>query len=105
LPTSSRGGSYRCFDAVINLGAGLDPRAYRLLPLSHVPVWDFLDDQDIYGQQELHKRYVNKKIWLFGLEPEGVASFLEAYGWRVAEHHNSLSHHRYSGAFDGENGQ
>jgi methyltransferase (TIGR00027 family) len=166
-------------DAVINLGAGLDTRAYRLSPLSHVPVWEldqpeniepkraalrtlfrtvpkhvalvsidfdrqelapvlkshgfslekrtffiweavtqyltesgiratfgflanaargsrlvftyvrkeFLGDQDIYGQQELHKRYVvNKKIWLFGLEPEGVASFLEAYGWRVAEH-------------------
>jgi methyltransferase (TIGR00027 family) len=48
---------------------------------------DFLTGQNVYGQQGLYNRYVVRdKIWLFGMEPEGVASFLETYGWRVVEH-------------------
>ena len=46
---------------------------------------DFLKGRNVYGQQGLYKRYVRDKIWLFGLEPEGVASFLETYGWLVVE--------------------
>jgi methyltransferase (TIGR00027 family) len=47
---------------------------------------DFLDGQKMYGQTSLYKRYVVNRIWLFGMEPEGVAVFLQTYGWRVAEH-------------------
>jgi len=48
---------------------------------------DFLDGQVMYGQEGLYKRYVvREKIWIFGLDPETVADFLGAYGWRVVEH-------------------
>jgi methyltransferase (TIGR00027 family) len=48
---------------------------------------DFLDGQVMYGQEGLYKRYVVRdKIWLFGMDPEGVVNFLEPYGWRVIEH-------------------
>jgi methyltransferase (TIGR00027 family) len=48
---------------------------------------DFLDGQVMYGQEHLYKQYVVRgKIWLFGMDPEGVVNFLEPYGWRVIEH-------------------
>lgn len=48
---------------------------------------DFLDGQVMYGQEGLYKQYVVRdKIWLFGMDPEGVGDFLEPYGWRVVEH-------------------
>ncbi len=48
---------------------------------------DFLDGQNLYGQQRLYDRYVAKdKIWVFGIDPEGVENFLKPYGWRVVEH-------------------
>jgi methyltransferase (TIGR00027 family) len=47
----------------------------------------FIDGQVMYGQEGLYKRYVVRgKIWLFGMDPEGVVNFLEPYGWRVIEH-------------------
>jgi methyltransferase (TIGR00027 family) len=48
---------------------------------------DFLDGQVMYGQEYLYKRYVVRdKIWLFGMDPEGIVNFLAPYGWRVVEH-------------------
>lgn len=48
---------------------------------------DFLDGQVMYGQEYLYKQYVVRdKIWLFGMDPEGVVNFLAPYGWRVVEH-------------------
>jgi methyltransferase (TIGR00027 family) len=48
---------------------------------------DFLDGQAMYGQEHLYQQYLVKdKIWRFGMDPEGVAGFLEPYGWRVVEH-------------------
>jgi methyltransferase (TIGR00027 family) len=48
---------------------------------------DFLDGQVMYGQDELYKQYVVRdKVWLFGMDPEGVTNFLGSYGWRVVEH-------------------
>lgn len=48
---------------------------------------DFLDGQAMYGQKYLYKKYVLKdKVWLYGMDPEGVADLLGAYGWRVVEH-------------------
>lgn len=47
---------------------------------------DFLDGEHMYGQQRLYEKYVARdKIWLFGLDPDGVADFLKPYGWRVVE--------------------
>ncbi len=48
---------------------------------------DFLDGQTMYRQEATYKKYVVKdKTWLFGMDPEGVADFLDGYGWRVVEH-------------------
>jgi len=48
---------------------------------------DFIDGKVLYGQEYLYKRVLLKdKIWLFGIDPEDVADFLDVYGWRVLEH-------------------
>ena len=47
---------------------------------------DFLDGQNLYGQERLYERYVKGNIWLFGLDPRNVSDFLAPYGWRVIEH-------------------
>ncbi len=48
---------------------------------------DFIDGEVLYGQEYLYKRLVLKdKSWLFGIDPEDVADFIGAYGWRVLEH-------------------
>jgi methyltransferase (TIGR00027 family) len=48
---------------------------------------DFIAGDVMYGQEKAYHKYVVKdKIWLFGIDPAGVADFLEAYGWRVIEH-------------------
>jgi methyltransferase (TIGR00027 family) len=48
---------------------------------------DFIDGQVRYGQEQAYEKYVvNEKLWLFGLDPVGVAGFLEQYGWRLVEH-------------------
>jgi methyltransferase (TIGR00027 family) len=48
---------------------------------------DYLDGIDLFGQEALYQQYILKdKTWLFGMDPEEVASFLENYGWRVVEH-------------------
>ncbi len=48
---------------------------------------DFIDGQELYGQEAMYKQYVLKdKFWLFGMAPEDVADFIAAYGWRVVEH-------------------
>jgi len=48
---------------------------------------DFMDGKDFYGYKFLYKKMLLKdKIWLFGMDPEDVANFLGAYGWRMLEH-------------------
>jgi methyltransferase (TIGR00027 family) len=48
---------------------------------------DFLDGQVMDGGEALCEWYVVRdKLWLFGLAPEEVDNFLEAYGWGVVEH-------------------
>jgi methyltransferase (TIGR00027 family) len=47
---------------------------------------DFIDGRSLYGQEGLHQRYVQKGIWIVGLEyPDGVANLLSEYGWRLIE--------------------
>jgi O-methyltransferase involved in polyketide biosynthesis len=48
---------------------------------------DFLDGQVMYGEEDLYKKYVVRdKVWLFGMAPKDVETFLGAYGWAVVEH-------------------
>jgi methyltransferase (TIGR00027 family) len=48
---------------------------------------DFIEGRVMYGQEELYKKYVVKqKIWLYGIDPEGVSDFVGKFGWRVIEH-------------------
>ena len=48
---------------------------------------DFVEGRAFYDNEDLYKRLVLKdKVWLFGLNPEDVADFLDGYGWRVLEH-------------------
>lgn len=48
---------------------------------------DFVDGRVMYGQEDAYEKFVSPgKVWLFGMEPEGVAGFLGEYGWRVVEH-------------------
>lgn len=47
---------------------------------------DFLDGRVMYGWENIYKKYVKDKIWLFGMDPEEWPDFLEGYGWRIVEH-------------------
>jgi methyltransferase (TIGR00027 family) len=48
---------------------------------------DFVEGRNMYGQEHLYRRYVGEnKIWLFGMDPQEVSSFLEQYGWALVEH-------------------
>ncbi|MEJ2186404.1 MAG: SAM-dependent methyltransferase [Gemmatimonadota bacterium] len=47
---------------------------------------DFLDGRAKHGQDALYEKYVVKRTWRFGLDPDDVAGFVGAYGWRVVEH-------------------
>jgi len=47
---------------------------------------DFLDGRVMYGWEKAYKKYViENKIWLFGMDPEGLPNFLKQYGWHVVE--------------------
>jgi methyltransferase (TIGR00027 family) len=45
----------------------------------------FLTGETLYGWESGYKRFVATKIWLFGMEPQDCAAFIEEYGWRVIE--------------------
>lgn len=45
----------------------------------------FLTGETLYGWKSGYKRFVATKVWLFGMEPEDCAAFLEGYGWRLIE--------------------
>jgi methyltransferase (TIGR00027 family) len=56
------------------------------LAFTYVPK-DFIDGKVLFGNEFMYKKMVLKdKIWLFGIDPEGVDVFLSGYGWRVLEH-------------------
>lgn len=46
---------------------------------------DFLEGANLYGWERLYKRFVETKVWLFGMNPEDWAAFLKPYGWRMVE--------------------
>lgn len=47
---------------------------------------DFLDGRVMYGWENIYKKYVKDKIWLFGMDPEELPAFLGGYGWKIVEH-------------------
>jgi len=46
---------------------------------------DFIDRRVMYGWEKAHAKYVDKGIWLLGMEPEDLARFVADYGWRLVE--------------------
>lgn len=170
-------------DAVVNLGAGFDTRAYRLRELSSVPVWevdqpvnirskrarlikafgsipshvqlvetdfdredlltvlqsrgystdmrtffiweavtqyltgegirttfdflknaapgsrltftyvlkDLIEGRTMYGWERGYTDYVQKKIWIFGMDPKELPEFLKGYGWQLIEDVNYVT--------------
>lgn len=46
----------------------------------------FLEGRELGEQKLLYKQTVQKKLWLFGLDPDEVPNFLARYGWHVIEH-------------------
>ena len=46
---------------------------------------DFLEGRAMYGWEKGYKKFVENKIWIFGMEPEAWPDFLKGYGWRVIE--------------------
>lgn len=47
---------------------------------------DFIDSRTLYGQEVAYQKVVNEPIWLFGLDPAGVANFLRESGCRLVKH-------------------
>jgi methyltransferase (TIGR00027 family) len=45
----------------------------------------FLTGETLYGWESGYKRFIATKVWLFGMEPQDCAAFIEEYGWRVIE--------------------
>lgn len=47
---------------------------------------EFIEGKNLYGSEKFYEQMVVKgKIWHFGLNPAGVADFLNEYGWRLIE--------------------
>jgi methyltransferase (TIGR00027 family) len=47
---------------------------------------NFLDGRVMYDWENIYRKYVKNKIWLFGMDPEEWPVFLEGYGWKIVEH-------------------
>ncbi|CAN5795642.1 hypothetical protein BH10CHL1_BH10CHL1_16170 [soil metagenome] len=47
---------------------------------------DFINGSNLYNAEKTYERFrVKHALWKFGLVPEQVAAFLEAYGWQERE--------------------
>ncbi len=46
---------------------------------------DFLDGSKLYGMEDAYKRFVEEKIWIFGMNPEEWPQFLEEYDYKIIE--------------------
>ena len=46
---------------------------------------DFIEGNNICGMEEIYKRFVESKVWLFGMDPNQWPQFLDKYGWRMVE--------------------
>lgn len=74
------------FDAVVNLGAGWDTRAYRLPALTHIPVWEIDQRRTIAAKQDrLRKLFsgtpAHVTLAAFDLDEDGLGSALAALSY------------------------
>ncbi len=46
---------------------------------------DFLDGSNMYGMEDVYKRFVEEKIWIFGMNPRDSPHFLKEYGYKIIE--------------------
>jgi methyltransferase (TIGR00027 family) len=46
---------------------------------------DFIEGNNLYGMEEVYKRFVKSGVWLFGMDPNLWPQFLDKYGWRIIE--------------------
>lgn len=77
---------YLTEDAVRSTLAGLQgaPTGSRLA-FTYVRS-DFIDGTNMYGAAALYKRFRQRQqVWKFGLQPDDVAAFVGAFGWRLVE--------------------
>ena len=47
---------------------------------------DFIDGENLFGQEKQYQQFVETGVWLSGMHPEEVSDFLEPYGWSILEH-------------------
>jgi methyltransferase (TIGR00027 family) len=55
---------------------------------------DFIDGQKMYDLEVLYRlmKRLTKESWQFGMQPEEVSNFLDAYGWRELEQVGSVEY-------------
>lgn len=73
-------------NAVVNLGAGFDTRAYRLPALSNIPVWEVDQPENIQSKQNrLYKLFgavpSNVRLVPIDFDRQDVGAVLKSYGY------------------------
>ena len=46
---------------------------------------DFLNGSNFYGMEDVYKRFVEEKIWIFGMNPAEWPEFLKEYDYKIIE--------------------
>lgn len=46
---------------------------------------DFIDGKNLFGWESGYKRFVERKIFIYGMRPENVSNFLSGYGYKLIE--------------------
>jgi methyltransferase (TIGR00027 family) len=75
-------------EAVVNLGAGLDTRSFRVQALSDLPVWE-LDQQEIIAVREKRLREIfvklpeNVKLVAIDFDHQDLGKVLASHGYRL----------------------
>jgi methyltransferase (TIGR00027 family) len=77
-------------DAVVNLGAGFDTRAWRLSAISHLPVWEIDQPQNIAAKKERLNEIFGKapsrvRLVEIDFDTEDLAAALSSNGYLPAE--------------------
>ena len=76
-------------DAVVNLGAGFDTRAYRLSAISHLPVWEVDQQTNIVAKEERLNEIFGKvpsrvRLVVIDFDTEDLAAALSSNGYLSA---------------------